>query len=326
MKTIISLLIVLVSSVCYAEEGTLQTNSVKGDPAVLRVEEGTMSVQDILGYTVDGKDTVVSSIIVQCVIRDSISSFGGFLATGAFWGTVLFGDSVCKSMQSYDCFVARFSPTGALLWLRITATQGNEFGHAVAIDQLGRVHVVGVFDDSVFTKYAFPKTHTNMTGTDAFLATYDPTGMYCRRKVIVSGAGTNAAFAVTTDIWNYVYITGVFRGTATIGNQVRTATGVNENLGDVFMIKIAPDGQYVVVQTYGTEYADERGVYIGVGYASEQVAIFFDINIPLLDSSMSFLVFPDYGMTAIESSEECSLCITLHFEAMRQALKPKSNR
>lgn len=313
MKTIISLMIVLASSICYAEESTLQKNaSVKGDLATLRVQNGTIVAHDINGYSVNGKDTLPSIIAVQC---SSVDDDGTILVTGGFWGTVCFGDSVCTSMKnSYDCFVVRYAPNGALLWLRVIATNGTEIGHGVAPDSSGKVYVVGEFSDSNWTRFAYPypNGYPSKTGTDGFLASYDPTGMICKRSIIVSGGGTNAAFSVATDTDRNVYVSGVFRGTATIGDRVRSTMNSSIDSGDVFMLKISPSGKYLITQTWGTEFADERGVDISVGNSDGSVWIIFDIDTMLPDSSRDYLVYANYGLHLSYAPEGCDQCRKLY--------------
>lgn len=318
MKTIMTVLIVLASSVCYAEESTSKNHiTLAGDPATLRVENDTIRAHDIIGYTISGKDTIPSVIVVQC---SSVDRDGTILATGGFWGTACFGDSVCTSMKSYDCFVARYAQNGTLLWLRMIATYGDEFGHGIVTDAGGKVYVVGVFPDSNSTKFEFRNIRHGVTGTDGFLAAYDPTGMICKRKIIVAGTGTNAAFSVATDKDRNVYVTGVYRGTATIGDKVCTTTNSSIDSGDVFMLKISPSGRYLITQTWGTEFADDRGVAITIG-DDGRVWIICDIDTVLPDSSRDYLIYANYGSYLSYAPEGCDQCRRLYSRKYWDAMK-----
>ena len=68
---------------------------------------------------------------------------GNLAVTGSFVNKVWFGTKALVSTGSYDIFVAKYSPDGALLWLKQGG--GNEFDMANVIrcDTTGNIYVTG---------------------------------------------------------------------------------------------------------------------------------------------------------------------------------------
>lgn len=252
------------------------------------------------------------NIEVQKVIRDRSHNF---LITGSIIGTVRLGDSLLTS-KKLDYLVARFTPDGTLLWLDVRSSTGNEVGHAIALDKQGNIYVCGVVDDTVARFYGFPRTYYPKPNTEAILFSYDPSGHSYGRNMIATGPGDDAAFAVITDEWNNVYVTGVYRETAIICGDTLMSRGK----GDMFLVKLSSNRYHIITRTYGTEWGDERGVDLTIGTDSSLINVIYDYNIA--GGHQYRIWYDDYAMKDSDNFEICQACLE---EVLKKELELQFN-
>lgn len=97
---------------------------------------------------------------VRAVATDGTAFFVAGYTAGALQGT---------QAGLKDAFVAKYSASGTLLWVRQLGTASDDLAHGVAADASGNVYVAGV------TGGALPGNATS-GGQDVFLARYDASG------------------------------------------------------------------------------------------------------------------------------------------------------
>jgi hypothetical protein len=154
--------------------------------------------------------------------RIAVDSTGNSYATGFFQGTATFGpgeanQTILFSPGGEEIFVAKYDPTGALVWAKRAGGTSGDQALGIAVDGTGKSYVAGLFQDTA----TFGAGEANQTtlvsagGTDIFLAKYDIDGtLVWARRAGGSDAdgGTNAI-----DGTGNSYVTGNFAGTATFG-------------------------------------------------------------------------------------------------------------
>ena len=117
----------------------------------------------------------------------SVTDLGGH--TWIFAG--LHGDGVISGVPvsatgAYDGLVAKYDPTGALLWLKQIGGSGSSIGHRVAADVSGHAYLTGEFNGAA--SFGF----TNLTGaggTDFFLARLGSETLVAPRLALTSSNG-----------------------------------------------------------------------------------------------------------------------------------------
>lgn len=293
--------------------GAQNTSTVNaaGDPATLVVENDTLLAKDILGYTLSGGDTIMSQIVVQSAIEDA---YGSHYATGGYFGTVMIGDRAYRSRGLYDYFAVKFYPSGEIAWVNICASIGNDIGHSIVVDGYGNTHVAGIFDDSTFLFYSFPRLHQGRSSTDGILYSYDFLGTPRMPKIIASGPGVDGAYAVTVDKWNNIYVAGTFSDSAIVGGVRRFAQGK----GDLFLVKLDRERNFLFTRTYGTPWGDERGVALTIGDITGQVNVIYDYNV--LGTNRYHIWYDDYGRVDDPKAEICMACLD---QALQEQLRKK---
>ena len=137
-----------------------------------------------------------------------------------------------------DIFLAKYDPSGTLLWIRQTGTATTDISHGVAVDGAGNAFIAG-------------RTLGNLSGPNAgefdiFLAKYDASGtlLWTRQTGTASG---ELAFGVAVDSAGNAYITGYTQG---------NLGGPNAGSDDIFLAKYDASGSLLWIRQTGTAQND----------------------------------------------------------------------
>jgi uncharacterized protein (TIGR03437 family) len=196
-------------------------------------------------------------------------STSGALTTssGAFQTTFNLGKN-CSTPTPGPCtdaFVAKFSPTGDLVYATYLGGSGVDAGQAIAVDGTGNVYVAGYTysNDFPVTANALNKTYTGMQfsgccqtpagpGGEAFVAKLDPSGNALVYSTFLGGNGNAAAQVLGIDAQGNAYVSGLtdasFPVTPGAYGQVPLSRGQAQ-----FVSKINPAGSAFVYSTYFNE-------------------------------------------------------------------------
>jgi hypothetical protein len=118
---------------------------------------------------------------------------GNSYVTGNIAGKANFSGTVYQGNGIYEVFVAKYGPTGDLLWVKLAGGRGNDQGNAITFSN-GFVYVCGSFEDTA----TFGSTALISKGEgDVFLAKYDSDGNLVWAK---SAGGVNNDYATAIDI------------------------------------------------------------------------------------------------------------------------------
>jgi outer membrane protein assembly factor BamB len=107
--------------------------------------------------------------------------------------------------RSYDAYIAKYSPSGDVLWIKQFPDAIGDRGTAVTVDTLGNLYLAG----------------TNEGGSQEFLAKLDAQGNVQWRQVInystMPGQRTGIS-KIESDSEGNVYVTGLTNGVYTLGS------------------------------------------------------------------------------------------------------------
>ena len=152
-----------------------------------------------------------------------------------------------------DGYLARYSTTGALVWVQQLGTAGIDSFNAVAVDSQHNVYVAGA------TAGTMPGSPTpNQGGGDAVLAKYDQNGTLLWIRQLGSAAN-DVASGIAIDANDQVYITGGTEG------QLPGAPA-NQGGWDYFLARYDGNGTLLMVTSNGSSAAD-HGHAVTVGPA-----------------------------------------------------------
>lgn len=192
----------------------------------------------------------------------AVDSKGHVLIAGSFSRQVKLGERELRSVGLRDLFLAKLDADGKVLWAQSAGGAEEDLGHSVAVDFDGNAVVTGYIEGSAI----FGDEIVNgQGGDDMFLAKYDPAGklQWVRRA---GGGLTDFGRAVALDPGGYVYVTGVFQGTAAFERSRLVSRGNS----DIFVAKYDRTGELHWVKQAGGMGEDR-----GYGIAADQTGAIY---------------------------------------------------
>ncbi|HVJ96167.1 MAG TPA: hypothetical protein VNC41_04990 [Acidimicrobiia bacterium] len=169
-----------------------------------------------------GGERWLDSVIATDV---AVATDGTVLATGQFQGTANFGTGNRASAGNNDIFVAKYSATGSVLWVKTYGGAGLDKGAAIAVAPTGEVVVAGTFANTV----DFGAGPVASSGdTDGFLLVLTPSnGATVGNVVKLGGLRDDSAFDVAVRN-SAIAVSGTFSDTASIGGTpLRSSGGID---------------------------------------------------------------------------------------------------
>jgi len=243
---------------------------------------GGNSISEGLGIAVDNSN----SGYVTGYTQGSFPTTGGVLQT-AYQG----GD---------NAFVAKYSPSGALLYSTLLGGNSTE-GYGIAVDTAGNAYVTGNSTSSAFTGAPAGGAQAANNGAgDAFVAKLNANATALLYFTFLGGTGFDEGLAIAVDSMNNAYIAGQTgsTGLATAGAaQTALAGGI-----DGFAAKLNPTGSAFTYVTYigGIREDYLQGLALD-GSGNVYVTGSTDsLNFPLVQPIEP--MFPGYGISLINST------------------------
>ena len=173
----------------------------------------------------------------------AVDNAGNTYVTGSFANTATFGPTTLTSRGGSDAFIAKYDPSGNVIWAQQAGGAANDFGNAVAVDSVGNAYVTGNFGGTG----AFGVTNlVSAGGSDAYVAKFDSSGNVVWAQS-AGGPGNDSGLAIAVGGGGNSYVAGRFSGTASIGGTNVTSAGGF----DVFVSQLDPNGMAQWVKQLG---------------------------------------------------------------------------
>ena len=157
-----------------------------------------------------------------------------------------------------DVFVVRLSANGdALLYSTYIGGEAEDQGLAIALDETGDVYVAGYTESEDFPV----RNNTTVLGdaTDAFVLKFRPGETNLSYSMLLGGNGFDFAQSIAVDQLGHAHVLG---STASSGFPVTNAFQSTYRGGnyDVFLSKLAPEGNGLVFSTFLGGSGQEEGL------------------------------------------------------------------
>ena len=175
-----------------------------------------------------------------------------------------------------DCFIAKYSTDGGVLWAARIASTNTDQGNAIATDTSGNVFVTGVYLAAVTFSNQGPTGSGVVTlpftgGNDCFVAKYSSAGaVLWAARIAGTTTSSDVGYGIATDTLGNVFVTGQYGNVAavTFSNQGPTGSGVVTlpftGAGDCFVAKYSSAGAVLWAAQIGGTSAD-----VGLGIATD---------------------------------------------------------
>lgn len=187
----------------------------------------------------------------------SSDSQGNVYLSGSFVGSfIVFGNDTLKNAGSGDTYIAKYDPSGNLLWAYSWGGVYNDYVSGITTDKYGNLFLTGVFSSPSINLGQFTLANFSPNAPDAYLVKFNSLGkvLWAER---VGGASYGSSIAVD-DIGN-VYLTGqcsdpeTFFDCFTIPDSL---SYTNFETPDLFIAKYDSLGNVVWVNGFGASDFD----------------------------------------------------------------------
>ena len=181
--------------------------------------------------------------VAQTVARVATDAQGNVAIVGDFAGKIDFGAGALTGVGATDVYLAKFGPTGTLLWAKSFGDVAAQNAFDVAFAPNGDVVFTGSFAGKI-----------NLGGgalisagaTDLFVGRYDPAGTFQWGKRFGDNVG-QAGKGVAVDAQGNVIITGDIAGKVDFGGGILASAGAT----DVLLLELDAAGNHVFSKLFG---------------------------------------------------------------------------
>jgi hypothetical protein len=179
---------------------------------------------------------------------------GNIYVAGKYEMNANFSGVILPCEGNHDIFVAKYTPSGSLSWIRTAGGYTGDYATCVACDG-NYVYMGGETEgDNALIKFpGSPITLTCKGSNDIVLAKYDLNG----NLLWARGAGGNSyekALGISYDAAGNIYICGVFDSYATFGGSTTIYSAGNN---DIFVAKYDANGNFLWVRKGGGSGRDD---------------------------------------------------------------------
>lgn len=191
-----------------------------------------------------------------------------------------------RSSGNFSAFVAKFDPTGNLVWLNSIATTFTQsFSNGVATDTIGNVYITGYFQGATLNFGSITLNNSSGGYQSMFIAKYTSTGNVLWAETAIGRAVSNE---IHIDDSLNIFITGYYEGgTLSIGSNVFNQIA---SYAATFIAKYNSSGSVLWAKSISCNYevfgnnitTDKSKNIILTGYTQGIDTLFFDANVYVL--------------------------------------------
>ncbi|RYZ42073.1 MAG: hypothetical protein EOP49_28535, partial [Sphingobacteriales bacterium] len=161
-------------------------------------------------------------------------ALGNYYLTGSYKGTALFGNISFSTLSGESMYVAKFSGSGNVVWVRQTGggTSVLASGNSIAADAQGNTFVTGSFTGTSTFSSTISLSSSGLS--DVFVTKYSTAGNV-QWAVKAGNAGADAGTAIAADANGNFQIGGTFQSSISFGSTSLTSAAGSS---DVFIARL----------------------------------------------------------------------------------------
>lgn len=206
----------------------------------------------------------------------AVDAAGNSYVSGTFASTITFGGTTHTSIGGKDIFLAKYSPTGQVVWSIRAGGAGDDAASGVAISHDGALYISGLFQSSA----TIGTTTLNGEGAaperDGFIARFTSDGAFVWARKIGSFSAQGEP-VIAVDPSGALFLAANFSGSVTIAGN--TFTTRPNSLRDIFLARYSSAGdpewarhiQAYRASTIKAIDAGAEGVYLSGTYVDTLV-------------------------------------------------------
>ncbi len=182
-------------------------------------------------------------------------NYGRVYLAGKYEKNAVFNNTTLPCQGNHDIYLAQYSPSGSLNWIRTAGGYTGDYATCVATDGTSAVYIGGEIEGSgAIIKFVGSNITLKCEGSnDIVIAKYNMSGtlLWARRA---GGPYYEKALGITVDKYGNVYACGLFQKRAKFGGTT-TVYGRGDN--DIWIAKYDSNGNFLWVRTAGSGGRDE---------------------------------------------------------------------
>ncbi len=194
-------------------------------------------------------------------VETAVGPDGNIYLAGSFSGTVDFdpgpGVASLSAQVGNDAFIAKYTPTGSLMWAQRFGGSGHDYTNALEFDAAGDLTVTGHFSSTTLTIGA--TTLTNHGNYYVFVARFDDATGNALWARGLGGAAQDTGFDAAVNAAGETYVIGTFQRSVDFdpgaGATILTECG-DTGAGDAFVWKLDSSGNLAWARQFGNEMLD----------------------------------------------------------------------
>jgi hypothetical protein len=276
--------------------GSFQSPTLIFGSITLTNTDNTGSTQDIFVVKYDASGNVVWAKSAGGINTDggygiAVEANGNVFITGNFSSpSIVFGSTTLTNSGSYDIFIAKYNPSGTVLWAKKAGGTGLEIGNSVTVDASGNSYITGVFGSPSIIFGTTTLVNIDNVGNteDVFIAKFDASGtsLWARSA---GGTSNDIGNSIKVDANGNSYISGYFYSpTIIFGSTTLINIKNTGNTDDIFIAKYDASGNALWAQKAGGANYEE--VYGMATDANGNSYLTGSFDSPVLYAGSSFLV------------------------------------
>ena len=196
----------------------------------------------------------------------AVDTDGSVYVVGDFSGQADFGPGsstqIIAAQGVTDGFVAKYGPTGDLVWVFGLGGTGQDDARAVVVKG-AHVYIVGDFEGTVdFDPGPALKRRSSKGSLDGFILTVNSSNGSFVRLGTIGGPGEDLIGAVAVDASGHVAIAGHFSQTADLDPGAGVSSRTSAGVSDAFIAKLSSGGSLIWSRRVGGAGIDDA---VGVG-------------------------------------------------------------
>ncbi len=151
-----------------------------------------------------------------------------------------------------DVFVSKFNSSGALVYSTYLGGSLNDWGYAIAVDNIGNAYVTGYTESSDFDITSFAYQTTKDISSDVFISKLNSTGTDLIYSTYLGGNGQEVGRDIFVDNFGNAYVCGVTTSSNfdVTTNAYQASNGGPFLSADAFITKINSSGTSLLSSTY----------------------------------------------------------------------------
>ena len=185
----------------------------------------------------------------------NVDVLGNIYTTGQYEATADFDPSAnvfnLTSAGAEDIFISKLDGNGNFIWAKSIGANSTDIAYGIGIDALGKIYTTGYYSGTVdFDPNAGATNLTSVGGDDVFVLKLDNNGNFIWAKSM-GGSGLEYGKALVLDNVGYLYIAGLFNGTADFDPNSGVNNLTPNGIFDIFISKLDTAGNFNWVKSIG---------------------------------------------------------------------------